>query len=291
MHSMTGFGRGSATCEEGTATVEISCVNRKQAEIVVVGARELTELEPRIRKAVLAPISRGRVQISIKFEPRSAAAAPVTVDSSRVAGILAAFEAISSQAGRTIVPEAADFFRVPGLLDLGEPSLDANTAWTAIEPALDAALEQVIAMRRAEGADLAKDLESRLETLERLAASIAETAPGRPERYREMLLKRLRDAKLELDPTDERVIREVAIFADRCDISEEITRLGSHFRKFREYMAGEEPAGRPLDFLCQEIHREFNTIGSKATDAGIAQRVVEAKTELEKIREQVQNVE
>lgn len=291
MHSMTGFGRGSATSEEGTASVEISCVNRKQAEIVVVGARELTELEPKIRKAVLTPISRGRVQVSIKFEPRSVTAAPVTVDSSRVAGILAAFEAISSQVGRTIAPDAADFFRVPGLFDLGEPSLDPAAAWTAIEPALGAALEQFIAMRQTEGADLAKDLDSRLETLERLAVSISEAAPGRPERYREMLLKRLRDAKLDLDPSDERVIREIAIFADRCDISEETTRLGSHFRKFREYMAGEEPAGRPLDFLCQEIHREFNTIGSKATDAGIAQLVVEAKTELEKIREQVQNVE
>lgn len=291
MHSMTGFGRGSATSEEGTATVEIACVNRKQAEIVILGARELTELEPRIRKAVLTPISRGRVQISIRFEPRAGGAAPVAIDPARVAGLLAAFEAISDQAGRSIVPEAADFFRIPGLIDLGEASLDASAAWSAIEPALEAALEQVIAMRHAEGADLAKDLESRLDVLERTAGAIAALAPSRPERYRDLLLKRLRDAKLELDPTDERVLKEIAVFADRCDISEETTRLGSHFRKFRDYMAGDEPAGRPLDFLCQEIHREFNTIGSKATDAAIAQLVVEAKTELEKIREQVQNVE
>ena len=104
-------------------------------------------------------------------------------------------------------------------------------------------------------------------------------------------MKRLRDAGLELDPADDRVVRELALFADRCDISEELTRLQSHFSKFRSYTAGTEPPGRALDFLCQEIFREFNTIGSKANDAGIAQSVVNAKTELEKIREQVQNIE
>ncbi|MGC4015567.1 MAG: DUF1732 domain-containing protein [Luteolibacter sp.] len=106
-----------------------------------------------------------------------------------------------------------------------------------------------------------------------------------------MLLKRLREAGLELDPGDERVLKELAVFADRCDITEELTRLDSHFRKFRDYLDASEPAGRALDFLCQELFREFNTIGSKANDASIAQTIVEAKTELEKIREQVQNVE
>jgi uncharacterized protein (TIGR00255 family) len=104
-------------------------------------------------------------------------------------------------------------------------------------------------------------------------------------------MKRLADAGLELDLDDERVIRELALFADRCDISEELTRLDSHFAKFRDYCDSGEPCGRPLDFLCQELFREFNTIGSKANDAAIAQTIVEAKTELEKIREQVQNVE
>lgn len=291
MHSMTGFGRGSAASDEGTATVEIACVNRKQAEIVVLGARELTELEPRIRKAALNAISRGRVQIAVKFEPRSGEISSARIDDGRVAALLSAFENISASAGRLVQPEAADFLRVPGLIDLGDGSLDTEAAWPAIESALEAALEQVLAMRLAEGADLAKDLAARLSALEKTASSIAGLAPSRPERYRELLFKRLRDAQLGLDLADERVLREIALFADRCDISEEITRLDSHFRKFRDYMTGPEPAGRPLDFLCQEIHREFNTIGSKASDAAIAQLVVEAKTELEKIREQVQNVE
>ena len=116
-------------------------------------------------------------------------------------------------------------------------------------------------------------------------------ATGRPQRQRELLLKRLGESGLEIDLNDERVVRELALFADRCDISEELTRLQSHFDKFRSYLDNGEPCGRPLDFLCQELFREFNTIGSKANDADIAQTVVEAKTELEKIREQVQNLE
>jgi len=110
-------------------------------------------------------------------------------------------------------------------------------------------------------------------------------------KYRENLHRRLAESGLELNLDDERVLKEVGIFADRCDISEEITRLHSHFEKFREYLALDEPVGRPLDFLCQELNREFNTIGSKANDATLAQLIVNAKTELEKIREQVQNVE
>lgn len=288
---MTGFGRGSATADEGTATVEIACVNRKQAEVVVQCAREFNELEPKVRKAVLNTISRGRIQVTIQFERPTGAAAPVNVDLRLVDALESAFERISSHTGRNVAAEAADFLRAPGVIRIEDGGVSAESAWGPIEKALEVAIEQVLEMRSTEGEDLAKDLTGRLALLERTALAIAALAPGRPERYREQLLKRLRDAGLELDLQDERVLRELSVFADRCDISEEITRLDSHFRKFREYMAGDEPAGRPLDFLCQEIHREFNTIGSKASDAAIAQHVVEAKTELEKIREQVQNVE
>jgi uncharacterized protein (TIGR00255 family) len=291
MHSMTGFGRGSATADEGTATVEIACVNRKQAEVVVQSAREFTELEPKIRKAVLNTISRGRIQVSIQFERPLGDAAPVRVDLRLVEALETAFESISAHTGRKVAPDASDFLRAPGLIRIEDGGVSAETAWGPIEKALEVAIEQVLVMRKNEGDDLARDLSTRLDLLEKTAAAIAALAPGRPERYREQLFKRLRDAGLELDLNDERVLRELSVFADRCDVSEEVTRLDSHFRKFREYMAGAEPAGRPLDFLCQEIHREFNTIGSKAADAGIAQHVVEAKTELEKIREQVQNVE
>ena len=139
--------------------------------------------------------------------------------------------------------------------------------------------------------DLKADFLNRLQTLSGFAEKISLEAPARPIRQKEQLFKRLRDSGLELDPSDDRVLKELALYADRCDITEELTRLDSHFAKFREYLDAAEPPGRALDFLCQELFREFNTIGSKANDSSIAQTIVEAKTELEKIREQVQNIE
>lgn len=288
---MTGFGRGSATTDHGTASVEIAGVNRKQAEIVVQGIRDMPELENGIRKAVLACVSRGRLQVTVDFQPAASDRQAVRIDPELADELDSAFRELSGKLGREILPGAADFIRAPGIVRFDEHLPDSSFAWAAIEPALESALNQLLEMRRNEGQDLATDLTTRLATLESIRAAIGEQAPRRPERYRDQLAKRLGDAGLELELGDERVVRELALFADRCDISEELTRLDSHFRKFREYLAGQEAAGRPLDFLCQEIHREFNTIGSKASDAAIAQLVVTAKTELEKIREQVQNVE
>jgi uncharacterized protein (TIGR00255 family) len=291
MHSMTGFGRGSAAIDGWSATVEISSVNRKQAEVVVQSPRELYELEARIRKAVLAAVSRGRIQVSIYLERSQEAAADFRLDHALALAFSNAFSELEKTVGHAVRPVAADYLRQPGILSISSGEIDAESAWLAIEPALADALAQLSIMRAREGADLKADFISRLDVLISFAQKIAIEAPGRPIRQRELLMKRLRDAGLGLDLGDERVVKEVALFADRCDISEEITRLNSHFTKFREYLDGTEPPGRALDFLCQELFREFNTIGSKANDASIAQTIVEAKTELEKIREQVQNIE
>jgi uncharacterized protein (TIGR00255 family) len=156
---------------------------------------------------------------------------------------------------------------------------------------LEQAITNLNAMRAAEGKHLQDDFLARLGQLMAFTQTIAGHAPSRPARQRELLLKRLSDLGLPLEMDDERLVREIALFADRCDISEETTRLHSHFAKFHEYLHSTEPSGRSLDFLCQELFREFNTIGSKANDALIAQTVVEAKTELEKLREQIQNIE
>jgi uncharacterized protein (TIGR00255 family) len=276
MHSMTGFGRGSATTEDFTATVEIAAVNRKQSEVVVQGTRDLADLEPRIRRAVTQATSRGRLQVTLRLDPTVKGAKPAKVDTGLALAMEKAFEELSGLLGRDVLPLASDFIRQPGVISFEDGGIDPDKAWQAVEPALEAALEQLLAMRSSEGGHLKEDFQQRLAILEGFA---------------EKLLKRLRDAGLDLDPADDRVLKELAIFADRCDISEELTRLASHFRKFRDYLDGSEPPGRALDFLCQELFREFNTIGSKSNDAGIAQIIVEAKTELEKIREQVQNVE
>lgn len=288
---MTGFGRGFSATDTWQATVELSAVNRKQAEVVVQAPRELNELEPRVRKAVLAVVSRGRIQVSLVLENPQGAATEFKVDPAIARAFSKAFGELGRSVGYPVLPVAADFLRQPGIITAGSAEIDAESAWAAIEPALADALTQLSAMRASEGSHLKQDFLARLATLGSFAGKIRDEAPDRPVRQRELLTKRLRDAGLDLDPADDRVVREIALFADRCDVSEELTRLDSHFAKFRDYLDAAEPAGRALDFLCQELFREFNTIGSKANDAAIAQTVVEAKTELEKIREQVQNVE
>ncbi len=288
---MTGFGRGFSATNAWQASVEISAVNRKQAEVVVQSPREINELESRVRKEVLAVVSRGRIQVSITLERPQGSAADFTIDPRLALAFSKAFGELGRTIGYSVQPTAADFLRQPGILSIGDSEIDPELAWSAVAPALKTALEQLATMRASEGGHLKADFLARLDTLGGFAKSIAAEAPGRPVRQRDLLTKRLRDAGLDLDPADERVVREIALFADRCDVSEEITRLDSHFEKFRHYLNAPEPAGRPLDFLCQELFREFNTIGSKANDAAIAQTIVEAKTELEKIREQVQNVE
>ncbi len=291
MHSMTGFGRGSSSADGWQANVEISAVNRKQAEVVVQMPREMAELEGVIRKEVLNVVSRGRIQVSISLDRSDAAQSSVRLDAGLARAFDNAFHDLGKAIGRPLLPTAADFIRQPGILSVGGVIPESEFIWPVILPALQEALRQLSTMRAREGDSLKTDFSSRLEILLSLTEKIAANAPGRPLRQRELLTKRLRDLGLEIDLADERLVRELAIFADRCDISEELTRLDSHFNRFREYMDAAEPSGRALDFLCQEMFREFNTIGSKANDATIAQTIVEAKTELEKVREQVQNIE
>jgi uncharacterized protein (TIGR00255 family) len=291
MNSMTGFGRGTAVTNGWQATLEMSSVNRKQAEIVIQAPRELLELETRVRHLTLGHISRGRVQISIHLEPTTAPAAVMQIDSLLAQAFAAACLQLGKTVGQDLTPSVADFLHQPGILSTQAATLDPETAWTVVQPALAAALVQLTAMRRSEGTHLKTDFIKRLATLTAHTAKIAESAPQRLPRQRDLLAKRLRDSGLNLDPSDERVAKELALFADRCDISEELIRLDSHFAKFHDYLAAKDSAGRAMDFLCQEISRELNTIGSKANDAAIAQTIVEAKAELEKIREQVQNIE
>lgn len=288
---MTGFGRGTHSTGDWEATVEISTVNRKQRDIVVQIPRELQELEPRIRKTAEPSISRGRMQISVLLAPSNQGQRSFCVDEWLVKEFCNAFEIISRISGRQISPDASAFLSHPGMIETGISVPDSSNSWQAIEPAMGKALTALLSMREAEGNDLKTDLLKRISIIGEFSLEIGETAPERPAKQRDLLLKRLADSGLSLDPSDERVLKEVALFADRCDISEELTRLDSHLERFLEYLSSAEPTGRPLDFLCQEIFRELNTIGSKANDSGIAQTIVRAKAELEKAREQVQNVE
>lgn len=287
---MTGFGRGEETTSHFHIEVEASSVNRKQAEISLNLPRGLTELEPSLRKQALACFSRGRVTLSIKLTALDASASNLEIDSAKAKALKQAFDKLSQELGQPFELTTQDFLRQADQF-LIESGYDLELVKPAIEPALSKALEALITARGEEGEALLRDCAERLATLEGLTETITQIAPTVPVRQRELLLQRLQDAELSVDSTDERVLKEIALFCDRCDISEELTRLAAHFQKFKDLLTSSQPVGRSLDFLCQELNREFNTIGSKANNSEIAHHIVTAKTELEKIREQVQNIE
>lgn len=291
MHSMTGFGRGEAIADGVVWRAELSSVNRKQLELVVHLPRELAELEVILRNKLAEKLSRGRVQLNIHADRGTGAAATLRVDEALAKQYADALQRMAPtlKVGPSVT--MSDVSRWPGVFTLEQGEWEAEQALPHIESALSAALTQMLAMRQAEGANLKADISGRLDALQAMLATARELSPQVVQRHRESLRQRLTDAGLPLPLDDERLLKEIALFADRCDVTEEQTRADSHIAQFRAYMDSGEPVGRSLDFLSQELFREFNTMGSKANDAGLAQLVVRAKTELEKIREQVQNVE
>lgn len=291
MNSMTGFGRGDATGDGATWMVEISSVNRKQFELVIGLAREFHDLETHIRNLVSGACSRGRVQVQVRCDSADATSAALKVDTELAKQYAESLKQLSEALNLPHQITLAEAARWPGVLELERRTPDVEQAWPLIEQALGAALRAFLAMRSDEGANLRQDIEARLAVLADLLKQIEAKAVEVPQLYRKALMQRLHDAGLPIDLEDERLIKEVALFAERCDISEEITRARSHFGQFSKYLASHEAVGRSMDFLTQELFREFNTMGSKANNAELAHLVVAAKSEIEKIREQVQNVE
>lgn len=287
---MTGFGRGEAA----GWVVECASVNRKHLEVTLSLPRELAtvELDTDLRQRVQARVARGRVQVQARAaDTAKSSGAAARLDAAAAAAYLEQARALGAALGVSGELALADLVRLPGVAQAapeeGAAALDAEPLRQALETALSA----MIAMREAEGAHLRADLTARLDAVAALLERIRALAPQAVARQRAALRQRLAEAGLDLPLDDERLVKEIALFADRCDISEEIARAGSHLQQFRQSLADGGPVGRSLDFLSQEFFREFNTMGAKANHAELAHLVVEAKTELEKIREQVQNVE
>lgn len=291
MNSMTGFGRGEARQGDRLWQVECASVNRKQLEVVVNLPRDLSTLEGEVRNRVATACSRGRVQVSIKRQDGEVASDLPQIREAAIEHYLARLFSLAGRLGISAEISMSELLRLPGVLSVEAEEANPEEAWPAIREALDAALSQWQRMRATEGSHLREEIEGRLATIETLLGRIAEKAPQVPELQRAALRQRLEQAGLPLPLDDERLVKEIALFADRTDVSEELARAASHLKQFRAYLASGEPIGRSLDFLLQEFFREFNTMGSKCNHAGIAHDVVSAKTELEKIREQVQNLE
>jgi uncharacterized protein (TIGR00255 family) len=252
--------------------------------------RELAALEVEIARSVKERLARGGIEVSIRRSGGQSTVVP-RVDAALAAEYARAFAEVRDRLGLSGAVTLGDVLAAEGVVRVEERPPDLEAGRSAVGAALAAALDALAAMRAREGEALARDLGSRLDTVEALVARVEELAPQSIEHYRMRLAERLQEVARGFTPDPARLAQEVALFADRMDVSEEITRLRSHVAQTRGLMAGSEPAGRKMEFLVQEMHREANTIGSKSQSAEIANHVVALKAEIERMREQVQNVE
>ena len=290
---MTGYGRGDCSQDGFKISVEVSSVNRKQAEISVNLPRELEMLEAPIRDLVNRSIARGRLTVRVTLHTgASRVAARMHLNVALAKAYARELKELARQLKLPGPVTLDQLAAAPGVLQTDQQIAEEEDFWPAVQQALKKALSGLVQMRQREGSHLEQDLAQRVAVMRQAAAQIQKHAPKVAERYRQQLVERIKRAGLEAPaPDDERMLKEVVYFADRSDISEELTRLQSHFQQFDDCRRTKEPVGRTLDFLAQEMNREINTIGSKANDSLISRAVVTLKAELEKFREQAQNVE
>ena len=289
--SMTGFGRGTAREGDAEATVEVRAVNGRFAEVTVRGLGELAEHEAAVQGLVKDAIDRGNATVHVTASSGGAdGGLRVDRDAAARHGALLREAATAAGLGADAVT-LADVLRAPDVLVPAPPDAShAEAAWAAVRAALAEALDRLDAMRRAEGEALRDDLAARADAIEALVADVEARAPARLEAARQRLRDRLADLADTPDLDPGRLEAEAVLLADKLDVTEETVRLRSHLDQFREALGAAEPVGRRLNFLAQEVGREVNTIGSKANDAELTALSVSMKEELEKIREQVQNV-
>lgn len=289
MNSMTGYGRATAVLGELTLTVQVNSVNRKGLDLTQKLPAEWEGYEAAVGEAVRKVALRGKVHVSVEVTGRPAGG--TDWDEAAVSDSLEQLAALARRKGIKFEPSADLLWQiVNSQRTTGGLPVDDETAAILLK-ALDEALRGLAAMRAREGEALLIDFLGRWEKLHTGTEAIAQRAPQLSGGHREQLMQRLRQAGLELDVNDERVLKEVALFADRCDITEEITRLRHHLGQLKELLRAKGEIGRKAEFILQEIGREIHTIGSKANDLAISQRVIELKNELERVREQMANVE
>ncbi len=286
---MTGFGRAEIDLPGVRLSVEIATVNQKNLQVSVFGPDAWPALESTASAWIRARLQRGKV--TARVTQAAASTGSGQWDAEAVAGSLDELSKVAARCGVKIYPDAELLLRLAE--STRRPSVvlpELSKVESAVQAAFEEALNRLVAMRQAEGNALARDLNSRLAKMATMVVGMEAAEKSAPVRHRDAMLKRLKDAGLALDVTDERVLKELALFADRSDITEEVVRLKSHIAQFSAEL-GLPNSGRKLDFLIQELLRDVNTIGSKASEIATTKLVLEAKTEIERIREQVQNLE
>lgn len=286
---MTGYGRATASLGNRTLTVQINSVNRRGLDLSLKLPDEWQTFESSVGEAVRKVALRGKVHVEVEVTGKSTVTADW--DQAAVATTLEQLALLAQARGIKFSPTSELLWQIANA-QRTSAKLPADEATAKLlEETLGEALRGFAAMRAREGEALLVDFMGRFEKLQSAVATIAQRAPLVPVAYRDLLLQRLRQLELTLDITDERVLKEVALFADRCDVTEEITRLRSHFTQFIELLRAAGEVGRKAEFILQEIGREIHTIGSKANDLAVSRQVIEFKNELERVREQMANVE
>ena len=286
---MTGYGRATATLGNLSLTVQINAVNRRGLDLSLKLPDEWQAFEAALGEAVRKVALRGKVHGDVEVTGKSGTS--TDWDQTAVATVLEQLAKLAKARGMPFEPTAELLWSIASSQRSGTKLPADEATEKTLQRTLQEALRGFAAMRAMEGEALLVDFLGRLEKLHAALEIIARRAPQVPSAYREQLQQRLRQAGLELDVNDERVLKEVALFADRCDVTEEITRLRSHFTQFRDLLRSQGEVGRKAEFILQEMGREIHTIGSKANDLAVSQQVIEFKNELERVREQIANVE
>ena len=291
LKSMTGYGKGEARQGDITVLVEIKTVNHRYADISIKLPRTFLSLENGVRKQVGQALGRGKIDVYVNYELSTAAQAVPTINHDLVAAYHQLFSGMARDFKIQDQVTIGHIISQRDVIQVDEADLDEATLGTCLGLATASALEQLVVMRLAEGQETCRDLVERLAAAESMLAQIEQRASRVPVEWQGKLTERLAKLQLNVEWDPQRVAQEIAVFADRCDISEEISRFRSHLVQFRSLLDDAEPVGRRMDFLVQELNREVNTMGSKSNDAELTSSVVALKSELEKVREQVQNIE
>lgn len=291
IRSMTGFGQGEATDDKFAVRVEIKSVNHRYLDVFLRVPKQYMQLEETLRSEISERIARGRVEATVSVEEFGDKERSVQINAPLLQGYLKALELVKKQMASDETVTLEQVLSLPGILEVEEPALNWENLKKVLLEATSAALDDLEKMRADEGQRLFEDLQEKILAVEKLSHKVSTVAPQVVTHYKSRLKERLGDLLDGTTLTEERFLGEVAIFADRCSIDEELVRLASHIQQLKETLHSTKSVGRKLDFLIQEMNREVNTMGSKGNNVEIAGFVVDMKSELEKIREQIQNIE
>jgi uncharacterized protein (TIGR00255 family) len=291
VNSMTGFGRGEFSTGNTSISVEVRSVNHRYSDFSIRMPKNLSFLEDRIRRYVQSRVSRGRVDVYVSYDSWELKEQDVKVNSQLARTYYNALKELKEDLGHKGDIPFSLIATFPDVVMAKQEESDEEKLWQKFSCALEQAVDILVDMRRQEGQNLKQDILKKLETIDKEVSEIEKRAAFIVEEYRDRLEKRLEVLADGIDLDSDRVYQEVLIFADRSNIDEELVRLRSHASQMHDILDGGGTIGRKLDFLVQEMHREVNTIGSKANDLHISKAVIEIKSQLEKVREQIQNIE